>query len=210
MNPGQQFKESDFMENINPTGRLDQLKQFFLGNLKYYTYLIIMLVFLIAAVLTYRFLISPAINKKYVDNSEFIPEGEDWNTAEIYIFYADWCPHCKTAAPHWDEIIKTYNGKTINRINIEFNKINCTDSDSAECAPLLNRFKVDGYPTVKMVIGDEVIDFDANPTVESLEQFITTVIGKPPSYIDKKNGITEDDEFGKKQIIRTSPGDENY
>ena len=206
------FKESDFMETINPTGKMEQLKSFFLANIKYYTYLLIFLIFLAATVITYRYYVAPTMQKRYVANSEFLANNEDWDTAEIYIFYADWCPHCKTAAPHWDEIINTYDGKTINRINIQFNKVNCTDSDSAECAPLLSRFKVDGYPTVKMVLGDEVIDFDANPTVASLTQFITTVIGSPPSYLDKKSAANDDDNqtFGNKQIIRTQPGDEGY
>ena len=210
MNPGQNFKESDFMENLNPTTKVEQLKNFFLANLKYYTYLVITLIFLIAAVMTYKYYISPTMNKKYIENREFMPEGVDWNSAEIYIFYADWCPHCKTAAPHWDKIIETYDGKTINRINIDFHKVNCTDSDSAECAPLLGKFKIEGYPTIKMVLGDEVIDFDANPTVENLTQFITTVIGSPPSYLDKKAASSDDQTFGKKQIIKTDGDDENY
>ena len=210
MNSGEKFKDSDFMEILNPASKLGQLKMFFLANIKYYTYLVIGLVFLIAAVMTYNYYIYPSINKKYVDNREFMPEGVDWNSAEIYIFYADWCPHCKIAAPHWDKIIETYNGKTINRININFHKVNCTDSDSAECAPLLGKFKIEGYPSIKMVLGEEVIDFDANPTVENLTQFITTVIGSPPSYIDKKKSDSDDEIFGKKQIIKTDGNDDNY
>ena len=208
MNPTQKFKDSDFMERLNPASRMEQLKFFFLANMKYYVYLVIGLIFLAATVITYRYYVSPSMNKKFVENREFMPEGVDWNSAEIYIFYADWCPHCKTAAPHWDEIIRTYDGKTINRINIEFHKVNCTESDSAECAPLLNKFKIEGYPTVKMVLGDEVIDFDANPTVQNLTQFITTVIGSPPSYLDKKAESSDDETFGKKQIIKTD-GDGN-
>ncbi len=41
----------------------------------------------------------------------------------------------------------------------------------------LDSYKVDGFPTIKMLKGNEVIDFDANPTMDSLEQFVSSVIG---------------------------------
>ena len=41
------------------------------------------------------------------------------NHSKVFImFYADWCPHCKTAKPAWDEIKTQYENKTI--INLHF------------------------------------------------------------------------------------------
>ena len=55
--------------------------------------------------------------------------------------------------------------------------MDCSDSEASIMQAKLDSYKVDGFPTIKMLKGNEVIDFDANPTMDSLEQFVTSVIG---------------------------------
>ena len=76
------------------------------------------IVFIIIAVYTYRTYIAP--NTNYIANKEFVDAGPQDNidSADLYFFYTDWCPHCKTAKPVWNELqtdigTNKINGKTI-------------------------------------------------------------------------------------------------
>jgi thiol-disulfide isomerase/thioredoxin len=93
-------------------------------------------------------------------------------TCELYFFYTDWCPHCKKAKPEWQNFKSMYSGgKKINGYNINFIEIDCEANPE-----IADKFKVEGYPTIKLVKGNQVIEFDAKPDVKTLEQFLTTVL----------------------------------
>jgi protein-disulfide isomerase-like protein with CxxC motif len=49
--------------------------------------------------------------------------------------------------------------------------VNCTE-DKPEVEALMDKFKVEGYPTFKLVSDGKVYDFDAKPTEESLVSFM--------------------------------------
>jgi thiol-disulfide isomerase/thioredoxin len=100
--------------------------------------------------------------------------GND-NKAELILFSVDWCPHCKTAKPEWESLKTDYEGKTINGYTIIFTEYNCT-TESAETEQLMNKFKIEGYPTVKLIKDNQVIEYDAKPTKATMEQFLNTVL----------------------------------
>jgi thiol-disulfide isomerase/thioredoxin len=95
--------------------------------------------------------------------------------AHLMLFYVDWCPHCKTAKPEWNSLKEEYDGKTINGYIVVFEEYNCTD-ESSEIEELINKYKIDGYPTIKLIKDNQVIEYDAKPTKATMEQFLTTVL----------------------------------
>jgi thiol-disulfide isomerase/thioredoxin len=95
--------------------------------------------------------------------------------AEIMFFYVDWCPHCKTAKPAWNDVKSEYENKTINGYNVIFTEINCTE-ESAEVESLMNKYNIEGFPTIKLLKDGQVIEYDAKPTKETLTQFLNTVL----------------------------------
>ena len=95
--------------------------------------------------------------------------------AEIMFFYVDWCPHCKTAKPEWDQVKAQYDNKSINGYKVMFNEINCTD-ETPEKVKMIDTYKIEGYPTIKLVKDNQVIDFDAKPTKDTLTKFLNTVL----------------------------------
>jgi thiol-disulfide isomerase/thioredoxin len=101
--------------------------------------------------------------------------GNKPNNAELILFYVDWCPHCKTAKPEWDSLKSQYEGKTINGYNVIFTEYNCTN-ESAEIEQLMNKFKIEGYPTVKLIKDNQIIEYDAKPTKATMEEFLNTVL----------------------------------
>jgi thiol-disulfide isomerase/thioredoxin len=149
------------------------------SNLNSTTLIIIgvVILFAIVAGLYYYYYMAPEMKAKYQPNSEKVQEGESENgsTAELLFFYADWCPHCKTAKPIWNDLKAEYENKTINGYKVVFTEINCSE-ETAEVDKMMNQYSVEGYPTIKLLKDGQVIEYDAKPSKETLTQFLNTVL----------------------------------
>ena len=101
--------------------------------------------------------------------------GNNKKTAEMFLFYVDWCPHCKTAKPAWNDLKSEYENKTINEYKVIFTEVNCTN-ESAEIQTMMDKYKIDGFPTIKLLKDGQIIEYDAKPTKDTMEQFLNTVL----------------------------------
>jgi thiol-disulfide isomerase/thioredoxin len=114
--------------------------------------------------------------------------------ANIFFFYVDWCPHCKTAKPEWNNFKIQFDNSEINGYTIKCYDINCTEDNGTidivdmppdekrikttpvEISELIRKYNIDAYPTIKMMKDDYTIDYDAKITEESLNKFIHTAL----------------------------------
>jgi len=132
--------------------------------------------FAILAAVYYFYYVSPKNNAQYKPNSEHVTSGSNESKdAELLFFYADWCPHCKTAKPIWNDLKSEYQNKTINGYHIVFTEINCSE-ETAEVDKMMNQYSVEGYPTIKLIKDGQVIEYDAKPSKDTLTQFLNTVL----------------------------------
>lgn len=148
------------------------------ANMSTTTILIIIgiITFICIGIYYYAYYVSPMLAPSYKANSE--KQGEQTTSgkyAEIYLFHASWCPHCKAAKPIWDDVKSKYNNKVINGYTVIMTDIDCTE-ETAESAEMMDKFNIEGFPTIKMVKNNQIVEFDAKPTKPNLEQFINTVI----------------------------------
>ena len=60
----------------------------------------------------------------------------------------------------------------INNYTIKCNDVDCSDENVATIAETIKRFKIEGYPTVKMMIKDKQYEFDAKISLNSLKKFV--------------------------------------
>jgi thiol-disulfide isomerase/thioredoxin len=97
-------------------------------------------------------------------------------TATVYFFTVDWCPYCKKAAPEWNNFMSNYNGTLKNGYIIECVTENCTNDKDPAIMEIVKKYKIEGYPTVKMTKDGKVIDLDAKVTTTSLSQFVDNMI----------------------------------
>jgi len=138
--------------------------------------IVAVILFAVLAGFYYFYYVSPKMNAKYHANSEQVPIGTGTsNSAELLFFYADWCPHCKSAKPIWNELKTEYQNKTINGYNVIFTEVNCSE-ETAEVEKLMNQYNVEGYPTIKLLKDGQIIEYDAKPSKETLTQFLNTVL----------------------------------
>jgi thiol-disulfide isomerase/thioredoxin len=148
------------------------------SNLNSTTLIIIIAVILFAIIagVYYYYYMMPKMNAKYQPNSENVQESTSGNsTAEVLFFYADWCPHCKTAKPIWNDLKAEYENKTINGYKVVFTDVNCSE-ETAEVDKMMNQYNVEGYPTIKLLKDGQIIEYDAKPSKETLTQFLNTVL----------------------------------
>lgn len=149
------------------------------GNLNSTTMIIVglVIVFAIIAGVYYYYYMAPQMKAKYQPNSENVQEGSkgNGNTAELLFFYAEWCPHCKTAKPIWNDLKAEYENKTINGYKVVFTDVNCSE-ETAEVDKMMNQYNVEGYPTIKLLKDGQIIEYDAKPSKETLTQFLNTVL----------------------------------
>jgi thiol-disulfide isomerase/thioredoxin len=140
------------------------------GNMKFVVIILVVVLFMIAALFMYRRSIAGKLNKKYVANNEFNQKNKkDITSADIYFFYTEWCPHCKTAKPIWADFKSEMEGQTVNGIKLNFFEVDC-DKDTATA----DKFNVTGFPTIKLMKGNKIIEYDAKPSKTNLIEFVNT------------------------------------
>ena len=57
--------------------------------------------------------------------------------------------------------------KKVNGVRINFMEVDC-DKDTATA----NKFKIEGYPTIKLVNNGRIVEYDAKPDSDTLQQFL--------------------------------------
>lgn len=137
-------------------------------NKKFIIILFVVTIFLAVAFYVYNTYISPQLDPDYVPNREFTDKGED-NKSDLYFFSAEWCPYSKKAKPIWNKLKKQYDDKSINNTHLRFIEMdgekNEKDMENFE-NKFLNGKKIEGFPSIYMVKNDQVIEYEAKPTMK--------------------------------------------
>lgn len=128
--------------------------------------ILIVAVFIASAVFAYNKFVKPGMNAKYVDNKEFTEQGAG-NEAVIYYFTASWCPVSKRVFPQWEKFASEYDGKKINGYTLRTRVVDCEKEPE-----LADKAKIEGYPTVKLMFGNQVVEYDANVKYDTLVEFV--------------------------------------
>tara|TARA_B110000285_G_C15118681_1_gene615715 strand:+ start:847 stop:1317 length:471 start_codon:yes stop_codon:yes gene_type:complete len=124
------------------------------------------IIFVTAAFFAYKWYIKSTIEN--LGTSDVANNNRRVSEAELLFFSADWCPHCKNAKPEWDSFKKEYDGKEMGFYKINCQSVDCTDGENE----LIQKYSIDGYPTVIMIKDNERVNFDAGITESSLKSFI--------------------------------------
>lgn len=132
----------------------------------------VIIVLSFAAVMYYNYL-----NK--VSREVYESTHDDLQTAdkqaEIMFFHTTWCPHCKTAKPEWDQLKAEYSNSTINGSKVTFTEVDCTE-ETPEVEGMIQKFKIEGYPTIKLIKDGQVFEYDAKPTKEVMHDFLIELV----------------------------------
>jgi hypothetical protein len=161
---------------------IDVIGKYFRPYKRIFLILFLLVLFILIGVYCYNYFYIP--KKQNAIFSDVANANTAKKPMEIYFFYATWCPHCKSAFPEWKKFEEEYDGKDVGLYKIKCIKIDCTNDQANEnesgmkaskITQLINDFKVDSYPTIKMMKDNTNIDFDAKVSKYNLEQFVHSV-----------------------------------
>lgn len=81
----------------------------------------------------------------------------------LYLFKADWCPHCKQFKNTWSNLKKDFG-----------TKVNFIMFDADKDASKIKEFNIEGYPTLILKSGEKAIEYVGPRNFESVKEFIDT------------------------------------
>ena len=170
------LRSSTNIGQISPSRAFPAIASKFTGymNWTYMFYLFIAIIVMLFGYYVYRQYSNVKTGFKANREHETVDPNSN-KTANLILFTVDWCPHCKTAKPEWEDLKTEYEGKNINGYNLTFTEHNCTN-ETPEIEELMNKYKIEGYPTIKLIKDNQVIEYDAKPTKDTMSQFLNTVL----------------------------------
>ena len=133
--------------------------------------LLLILVFLSVSIFIYNNFIKSFLNNKHSLNREYVNASNSDDVLILY-FYTQWCPYCKQSLPDinkFEDYISGLNAE--NSYKITLTKIDCDENSS-----MADKYKIQGYPTIKLIYKGKVYDYNAKPNYENLIQFLETSI----------------------------------
>ena len=131
---------------------------------------LLVLLFITLMLLLYNNYIKDIISKKHVLNSEYVNNVSKQDEILLLYFYTEWCPYCKQSMPEinrFEEHIKGENGSA--NYNITLTKIDCDKQTT-----IADKYKIEAYPSIKLIYKNKVYDYDARPNKANLIQFMET------------------------------------
>jgi len=117
-------------------------------------------------------IISVVVYKNYLKKIDYNPNNEYIKSdkkGQLMLFYAAWCPHSKTTLKQWYAYKENYS-KT-GEYSISFNEIDCDENTN-----LADKYSIDEYPTIILLVDDKKYIYDAQMNDETLTQFINTIM----------------------------------
>lgn len=134
-----------------------------------YTILLVSLTAIGLSFLAYRvYLHSQKEKPSYLENNEF-NDSKQTKKANLLFFYADWCKHCQTSKPIWENVKKDTE---FLRFNVNFVDIDGDDNNNEN---LMKNYNVKEYPTIILERDDKKYIFDAELETETLFRFMSSV-----------------------------------
>ena len=73
--------------------------------------------------------------------------------------------------PVWSDLKSEYQNKKVNDYRINFIEIDC-DQDPKTA----DEFKIEEYPTIKLIKNNQVIEYDAKPSRDTLKEFLNSML----------------------------------
>ena len=89
--------------------------------------------------------------------------GNKQEKPTLYLFKAEWCPHCKEFKPTWNNL----------KSNME-SKVDFVMFDSDENANEIKKYNIEGFPTLILKAGGKAIEYVGPRDFDSVKEFIDT------------------------------------
>ena len=100
-------------------------------------------------------------NSQHLQHLQHLQKGGSSDDKTVYLFKADWCPHCVGFKPTWEKLEKDLGSKV---------KFVTYDSDKNK--EEMEKFNIQGFPTIIMNAGKKSIEYVGPKDIQSVTEFI--------------------------------------
>jgi len=140
-----------------------------------FTIITILIIFIILTFYLYNSFVKPNIQKTHQLNREFIDTSQEFNENDVLmvLFRTQWCPHCKTAELEWNKLSEYIDRK--NSGNTKYQVI-LVQIDCDKYPVLADKYKIEGYPTLKLFYKGTTYHYDAKVKKEQLIEFLESIV----------------------------------
>lgn len=108
----------------------------------------------------------------YSNTEQFENTNEELtHTVDLMYFFTDWCGYCKKAKPEWSKIVEYLDSNKINNYKVHCVEYNCT-TQSSEIEAIMDKYIIDGFPTLKLRINGNIKTFDSTLTKDNVMVFL--------------------------------------
>jgi protein disulfide-isomerase-like protein len=90
-----------------------------------------------------------------------LEEAIHGNDKVMVLFYADWCGHCKKIKPTWEDACKSANKEKKQMVMVD------VGGKSKEQKELIDKYNIDGFPTILVFQNGKPEPYSGARTVES-------------------------------------------
>ena len=98
-------------------------------------------------------------------NVHMIGGNDSSDKIDIMLFKADWCGHCNNFKPLWHQLQNEFN-----------KKFNFITYDHAADQEMIQKMKINGYPTIMFKDGKEVQSYNGPREYEVLQSILTNLV----------------------------------
>ena len=97
--------------------------------------------------------------------------GEGFESGKsVVIFKADWCGHCKSAAPEFQKLLSASPIKLKDGSSATVKMLDA-DKDKAE----VSKYTIKGFPTILIVNGSDTLEYPGERTSEGVIDFLNSM-----------------------------------
>ena len=105
-------------------------------------------------------------NRRIQNVQKIVNMTNNDSTPKIINFNASWCYWSKKLQPVWDNLTDSMRNKDIEVLDIK-----CELDENKD---LCNRYQIEGFPTIKLIVGNNIMDYEGERSYEGLTKFINT------------------------------------
>ena len=105
--------------------------------------------------------------------SKDVTTSDGSKAGELTLFFATWCPACKSIKPEWEQFRNDYSNKKINGVILLIREVDCSEPDP-ETEDIMNQYNIKGFPTVKLTYNGTITELQQKPTYDNLVKFVNS------------------------------------
>jgi thiol-disulfide isomerase/thioredoxin len=146
------------------------LTQFFTNKVKVAVLAIVILACL--CIIAYYFIVMQNNKSGFTSGSNDSPNLKpSANECVVALFYADWCPHCVTFKPIFQQAKAKMENKPCKSSTLQGKTLRFEKVDSEAYPALSKEYGVNGFPTVKLITTSGTTDYSSGRDLDSMNNF---------------------------------------